>query len=175
MRIDLPFGFIRPWEGKDLPILLRCLQQERVRKNLRSPTTYSPSRSKKPTHFAIISQNQTVGGVGFDIDLHHSRAHLGFWIDEQFSGKGIMSATIPALCGCFQSEHSDLIIQSSVYGWNLISQKLLEKVGFSQVARLPKAIHYSDEVTDLLIYEWDKLSQSLWIKKNPAALSGHGI
>ncbi len=165
MKIELPFGFIRPWEGKDLSVLLRCLQQERIRKNLRSPSTYSPNPTSTPSHFALISNNQTVGGVGFDLDLPHSRAHLGFWIDEPFSGQGIMSASLPALCGWFQSQHPRLIIQSTVYGWNPISQKLLEKVGFTQVAHLSKAIHYSDEVTDLLIYEWDSISQTLW-KKN---------
>jgi RimJ/RimL family protein N-acetyltransferase len=169
MRIDLPFGFIRPWEGKDLPVLLHCLQQERIRKNLRSPSSYSTALAKSPTHFALVANDKTIGGIGFDLDLPHSRAHLGFWLEESFSGQQIMSTSLPSLCGWFQSEHPELIIQSTVYGWNPISQKLLDKVGFSQVARLHNAIHYSDEVTDLLIYEWDSLSQTLW-KQNTQKL-----
>ncbi|MES2308717.1 MAG: GNAT family N-acetyltransferase [Verrucomicrobiota bacterium] len=162
MKIDLTFGFIRPWEPQDLPVLLQCLKQERIRKNLRSTAPYPVRPIHTPTHFAIVLNHQTIGGIGFDLDLPQSRAHLGFWIDDAFSGKGFMSEVLPAICGWFQSQHRDLTVQASVYGWNPISQKVLMKVGFSLVAQLPHAIHYSDEVTDLLIFEWDSLAQKQW-------------
>jgi RimJ/RimL family protein N-acetyltransferase len=167
MRIDLSFGSIRPWEPQDLPILIQCLKQERIRKNLRSTAPYPIRPSETPSHFAIVSNHQTIGGIGFDLDLPRSRANLGFWIDEAFSGKGMMSEAIPALCGWFQTQHPQFIIQASVYGWNPVSKKVLEKVGFTLVAQLPGAIHYSDEVTDLLIFEWDSIAQKRWeIKKS---------
>jgi RimJ/RimL family protein N-acetyltransferase len=155
MRIETPKGLIRPWEAVDLP----------VRKNLRSTGTYPLQFTEHPTHFAIVIQNETVGGIGFDLDSKHHKANLGFWIDQTHSKKGIMSEALPHLCRWFHPHYPEYTIQASVYGWNPASQKVLEKSGFIQVARLPNAIRYSDEVTDLLIYEWDALANEI-LKKS---------
>lgn len=160
MKISLKNGFIRPWKPQDLPVLLRCFAQERLRKNLRSSGTYPLQNITNPTHFAVEIQGEAVAGLGFDLDQKHHQANLGFWIDEKFAQKGIISEAIPKLCTWFQPLHLDYVIQATVYGWNPVSQHVLEKSGFYQVAKLPGAIRYSDEVTDLLIYEWDSLSQA---------------
>jgi RimJ/RimL family protein N-acetyltransferase len=164
MRIEISSGYIRPWEAKDLPVLLRCFTQEVIRKNLRSTNAYPLQVLRNPTHFAIVIQNETMGGIGFDLDSKHHKANLGFWIDQAHSRKGIMSEVLPLICRWFHPFHLDYTIQATVYGWNPVSQKVLEKSGFTQVARLPNAIRYSDEVTDLLIYEWDTLADEIFKK-----------
>jgi RimJ/RimL family protein N-acetyltransferase len=151
MRFELPQCVVRAWQDDDLPTLVRNANNRRIWINLRDrfPHPYTEedarhwlalTRALPPdTQFAIEVEAQAAGGIGLAIqtDIERMSAELGFWIGEDFWGRGIMSAAVMAVSEWALREGGLTRLYASVFEWNPASMRVLEKAGFHRVGCAP--------------------------------------
>ncbi len=80
-----------------------------------------------------------IGAVSFrSISYHHRNAELSYWLGKEHWGKGLMSEAVRLMLN-FGFEKLGLeMVYSFVYEPNIISVKLLEKLGFKYAGMLRK-------------------------------------
>ncbi len=108
-----------------------------------------------PVHiFAIDVNGEAVGGIGIhpQADIHKKNAELGYWLAEKFWSHGILTRAIPQVVK-FAFETYDISrVFARPFGTNIVSQKVLERSGFKQEAKLYKTIFKNGEYIDELIF-----------------------
>ncbi len=57
------------------------------------------TRQNPQTHFAIEVHGEAVGGIGLELgnDIEHRSAEIGYWLREDFWGRGIVTAAVTDL------------------------------------------------------------------------------
>ena len=105
---------IRKWELRDAKDLAAAISNEKVQDNLRDglPYPYTEqdgvefisamlSAGKEETFaFAITVDNRVVGSIGVfrQENIHRQTAELGYYIAEEYWGKGIMTDAVRQIC-----------------------------------------------------------------------------
>src|SRR5271157_2741228 len=177
---------LRAWRRGDEAALVRHGNSHAVWRNLtdRFPHPYTrkdavtwirrvKEQGMPPQSFAIVFQDEPVGGVGFErmLDLNRLTAEFGYWISEAYWGRGF--ATEAALCASayafaqFDFER----LQASVLEWNEPSRRVLEKAGFTLEGRLRKNCVKEGRVADSWIYG---LLRHEVMARSPAQLENAG-
>ena len=109
---------------------------------------------KETLLFAIDIEGEAVGGIGLhpQSDIYRKNAELGYWLSEDYWGKGIMTQIIPKMVDYgFDRLLIDRIF-ARPFGSNAGSQRVLEKAGFKLEARLNGVLIKNGVVEDELIY-----------------------
>src|SRR6476620_10261353 len=120
MLISLTRCVVRPWETGDLASLVHHANTRKIWENLRDrfPSPYTAkdgapflrnARNASPeTFFAIAVNGQAVGGIGFVMqqDVERVSAELGYWLGEEFWGRGIVSEAVPAVTRYAIEQHN---------------------------------------------------------------------
>jgi RimJ/RimL family protein N-acetyltransferase len=104
--------------------------------------------------FCIDIDGSLVGTIGLHRgeDVHRLSAEMGYWLGEEFWGKGIMSEVVPAFVDyCFE-KFSLTRMFASTYVTNLASARVLEKAGFVLEGRLRKNVIKDGQILDSLLY-----------------------
>jgi [ribosomal protein S5]-alanine N-acetyltransferase len=86
-----------------------------------------------PTAFAITVNDECVGSIGLDFrdDIYFRSAELGYWLGEEFWGKGIMSKVVPAFVEWGWKSFGILLrINGETAEKNEASGRVLGKAGF---------------------------------------------
>ncbi|VAW15248.1 hypothetical protein MNBD_ALPHA12-364 [hydrothermal vent metagenome] len=91
---------------------------------------------KTPREFRFCIEHKNDGGVGgISFRLIKTRPRLGYWLDERFWGRGIMSEALRgALSWYFAQNKTDTII-SGVFHFNMASLAIQYKLGFVETGR----------------------------------------
>jgi ribosomal-protein-alanine N-acetyltransferase len=166
MRIELSRSLLRPWQLEDAPSLVRQANNRRISQNLRDafPHPYTvddadrwlavANKHDPPTNFAIVVEGAAVGGIGLVLkeDVYYRSAEVGYWLGEQYWGRGIVSEALQAVSDYAFRTFDVVRLYAGVFGWNPASARVLEKAGFSFEARLKNAITKDGRMTDELIY-----------------------
>jgi RimJ/RimL family protein N-acetyltransferase len=77
---------------------------------------------------------------------------LGYWVSEQFWGKGIMTDAVKLITN-YAFENLDIVrIQAGVLSKNPASMRILEKAGYQKEGILRNAVIKHGEVMDEHIY-----------------------
>src|SRR4030095_15512610 len=111
MEIVLASCVVRSWRWDDCDSLVRHANNRNVWINLRDrfPYPYSKDDAKrwleivielKPeTNFAIAVDGSAVGGIGFSAqsDVGYRSAEIGYWLGEEFWGRGITTEALNAV------------------------------------------------------------------------------
>ncbi len=103
---------------------------------------------------AIDVDGEIVGAVGVHPmeDVLKLNAEIGYWIGEEYWGKGIVARAVRELVDyAFATFEIDRII-ARIYGNNPASRRVAEKAGFKQEAFFEKTIVKYGEVLDEYIY-----------------------
>jgi len=106
------------------------------------------------TNFAIAVDGAVVGGIGImqQSDVHAQSAEFGYWLGQNYWGRGIMTKAVNEMTGYFFS-HFDLVrLYATVYDWNPASARVLEKCGWEFEGRLKMSIFKDGKYCDQLIY-----------------------
>ena len=109
---------------------------------------------------AIWYKGQLAGIIGFYSYNHENReASIGYWIGEEFSGKGIMSRATIAIINYGFSEMNLNRIEIRCAEYNVASQNIPKKLGFTQEGllreiQLLKGEFVNQYVFGLLAKEW---------------------
>jgi ribosomal-protein-alanine N-acetyltransferase len=166
MQLVLERCTVRPWRMDDAESIAKHANNRKVWLAVRDrfPHPYSiqdaheflqRTISEEPEmKFCIEVEGAAVGGIGVHPgeDVHRHTATMGYWLGEQFWGRGIMSEAITAVTDfCFK--HFPLRrISAEVFANNPASARVLEKSGFTFEGRLKNHVLKEGELLDTLLY-----------------------
>lgn len=115
-----------------------------------------------PTSFAIVYRGNIAGTISFNkISELHRTGSIGYWLGEQYEGKGIMSkAFAKMLTYGFRTLHLNRI-EVYVATENVKSRALPERFGFTEEGVLRQVEWLYDDFVDHAVYgllasEWQE-------------------
>ena len=130
-------------EYKDLKNLVNCLNNWNVVKwlsNVPYPYTLKDAEkwldksTKEELALNIYLRNDLIGGITIDKRTSNKIPVLGYWLGEQYWGKGYASEACNSLISYFFSNHSGNILYASHMLNNEKSKKILLNLGFQKVS-----------------------------------------
>jgi RimJ/RimL family protein N-acetyltransferase len=159
---------LREWQLSDAAALAEILTNKNVLNNLRDglPYPYTEkdgedyiysmlSADKNDTFaFAIVYNDEVVGSIGAfrQINIHNKTAEIGYYIGENYWGKGICTAAV-TLLNRYVFKNSDIIrLFAEPFATNTGSIRVLEKAGFEYEGTLRKNAVKNGIVMDMKMY-----------------------
>ncbi len=159
---------IRKWELSDAKDLAAALSNKKVQDNLRDglPYPYTEQDGKEfisamlsadeneTFAFAIIVDDMVIGSIGIfrQDNIHRQTAELGYYIAEEYWGKGIMAEAVKQICE-YVFGNSDIIrIYAEPFAYNIASCRVLEKAGFQYEGTLRSNAVKNSKVIDMKMY-----------------------
>ena len=166
MKLTLEQWTIRPWRLNDAKSLAKHANNRRVWLALRDafPHPYAADDGNKflqnattaqpTTDFCIEVDDAAVGGIGIHLgrDVHRHTAEFGYWLAEDFWGRGIMSEAVAAFTNfCFENFPLRRIY-AEPFSNNPASARVLEKTSFVLEGRLRNNVIKDGKILDSLLY-----------------------
>jgi len=157
---------LRPWLVSDQDSVVKYANNPNIAKYLTDgfPHPYTMEDAEKfinlykdvcPANcLAIEVGGEAAGSIGVfpQSDIHSKNAEMGYWLGEEFWGKGIMTGVIREMVA-YTFENFDVNrIFARPFGTNIASQKVLEKSGFKLEAVFEKTLYKNGEYLDEMIY-----------------------
>ena len=159
---------IRKWKLSDAKDLAAALSNKKVQDNLRDglPYPYTEQDGKEfisamlsadeneTFAFAIIVDDMVIGSIGIfrQDNIHRQTAELGYYIAEEYWGKGIMAEAVKQICE-YVFGNSDIIrIYAEPFAYNIASCRVLEKAGFQYEGTLRSNAVKNGKVIDMKMY-----------------------
>lgn len=166
MELRLNHSTIRNWRRGDEESVARHANNYNVWRNLRDmfphPYTLADAEwwiSKEmadpaSTNFAVVVDGAAVGAIGLILytDVYRRSAEIGYWLGEEFWGRGIITEAVRAVTDYAFSNLDLCRIYAGVFEWNLPSMRVLEKAGYQFEARLKKHVTKEGQTIDQFIY-----------------------
>jgi ribosomal-protein-alanine N-acetyltransferase len=137
---------VRPWRKTDAASLVQHANNLNVARNLRDrfPHPYTASDAKYFLKHATASEDLTnlaidvggtaVGAVGYvpGHDVERFSAEIGYWLGEEFWGRGITTEALTLVTAHAFSELNFLRLFALPFADNPASARVLEKAGYSR-------------------------------------------
>ena len=159
---------IRKWELLDAKDLAVALSNTKIQDNLRDglPYPYTEqdgvdyisamlSADENETFaFAIIADSKVIGSISIfrQGNIHRQTAELGYYIAEEYWGRGIMTEAVKQICE-YVFRKSDIIrIYAEPFAYNAASCRVLEKAGFQYEGTLRNNAVKNGKVIDMKMY-----------------------
>lgn len=159
---------IRKWELADATDLAMAVSNKNIQNNLRDglPYPYTEqdgadfisamlSTDENETFaFAITVEDKVVGSIGVfrQRNIHRLTAELGYYLAEEYWGRGIMTEAVRQICQ-YVFEKSDIIrIYAEPFVYNAASCRVLEKAGFQNEGTLRNNAVKNGKVIDMKMY-----------------------
>ena len=159
---------IRKWELSDAKDLAAALSNKKVQDNLRDglPYPYTEQDGKEfisamlsadeneTFAFAITVDNMVIGSIGIfrQGNIHRQTAELGYYIAEEYWGKGIMTEAVKQICEYIFAKSDIIRIYAEPFAYNIASCRVLEKVGFQYEGTLRNNAVKNSKVIDMKMY-----------------------
>lgn len=164
---------IRKWELSDAKDLAIALSNKKIQNNLRDglPYPYTEkdgadfisamlSADENDTFaFAIMADNKVVGSIGVfrQGNIHRLTAELGYYVAEEYWGKGIMTKAVKQICEYVFGKSDIIRIYAEPFAYNIASCRVLEKVGFQYEGTLRCNAVKNGKVIDMKMYSLLKI------------------
>lgn len=166
MEIITEKFILRPFRPEDAESIAHHANNKNVWRNLRDafPYPYSTDNAREwidgiigeglGTEAVIEINGQAAGAIGVHpgSDVNRLQAEFGYWLGEEFWGRGIMSAAATEFVKYVFQNFSFERLQSFVFEWNMASARVLEKTGFTLDARLRKSVYKDCQLIDCFLY-----------------------
>lgn len=159
---------IRKWKLSDAANLAAALSNKKVQDNLRDglPYPYTEqdgidfisamlSADKNDTFaVAVTIDDKAIGSIGVfrQSNIHRLTAELGYYIAEEYWGKGIMTEAVKQICKYVFSTSDIIRIYAEPFAYNTASCRVLEKSGFQYEGILRKNAVKNGKVLDMKLY-----------------------
>ena len=141
---------VRPWRKSDAVSLVQHANNVNVAKHLRDrfPHPYTDRDAKAflkhattigdPSNLAIDVAGEAVGAVGFvpGRDIERFSAEIGYWLGEDFWGRGIVTEALSLVTDHVFSQLNFLRLYALPFADNPASVRVLEKAGYTREALL---------------------------------------
>ncbi len=159
---------IRKWRLTDAVDLASAVSNKKIQDNLRDglPFPYTVqdgadfisamlSADENETFaFAITADDRVIGSIGAfrQRNIHRLTAELGYYIAEEFWGKGIMTDAVRQICR-YVFDNSDIVrIYAEPFAYNTASCRVLEKAGFHCEGTLRNNAVKNGRIIDMKMY-----------------------
>lgn len=159
---------IRRWRMSDAGDLAAALSNKKVLDNLRDglPFPYTEkdgldyigamlSADENDTFaFAVTVDDRAIGSITVlrKDNIHRRTAELGYYISEEYWGRGIMTEAVRQICG-YVFDNSDIVrIYAEPFAFNTASCRVLEKAGFRFEGVLKSNAVKNGEIVDMKMY-----------------------
>ncbi|MGZ7136078.1 MAG: GNAT family N-acetyltransferase [Methanobacterium sp.] len=155
---------LRKWKYSDLENLVNNANNFNIARNMRDgfPHPYTTKDGRQWITFArnsnsilaITIHNKVIGSIGLNIgsDIERISAEVGYWLGEDYWGKGIVSS---ALKGILEYGFNELDLER-IYAvpleQNIASRKVLEKNGFILEGILRKSVIKFGKIYNQALY-----------------------
>jgi RimJ/RimL family protein N-acetyltransferase len=160
---------LREWKKSDASALARIANNKNIWDNVRDrlPNPYTKKdakewlalvkKQKTVTTFCIESDGELVGSIGITLrdDVYRKTAEIGYFIGEEFWGKGIATEAIGQMLLHVRKNFDIVRIFAEVFEYNKASMKALEKNGFYLECIRKKGAIKNNVILD--DYVWVKL------------------
>ncbi|HKM34473.1 MAG TPA: GNAT family protein [Lachnospiraceae bacterium] len=159
---------IRSWLVEDAEDLAKALNNKSIHNNLRDglpfPYTVKDATAfiqemhsadpEKAYAFAITYQERVIGSIGIfrKENIHSRTAEIGYYISEEFWGKGLGTSALKQACK-YVFDNTDMIrIFADPFARNIASCRILEKSGFLYEGTLYANAFKNGKVEDMIMY-----------------------
>lgn len=160
---------LRRWQREDAQALASIANNRNIWNNLRDqlPHPYTVMHAMQwITHcneqnpainFAIVHNNLLAGSIGCvpKEDVYRKNIEIGYFIGEQFQGKGIATEAVRILTDYIEKKFEVSRIYAEVFAHNKASMRVLQKNGFYLEGIRRKAVIKNNILLD--DYVWVKL------------------
>ena len=159
---------IRNWQIEDAKDLAAALNNKKILNNLRDGLPYPYTKKDAADYinamlkadpngtfaYAIIVDGKAVGSIGAfrQENIHARTAQLGYYLAEEYWGKGIMTQAVKQLCDKLFAQTDLLRIFAEPFACNIGSRRVLEKAGFQLEGILKKNAVKNGKVLDMALY-----------------------
>ena len=159
---------LRKWRLSDAKDLAAALNNEKILNNLRDglpfPYTEQDARDyiaamrsaeeNSTFAYAITVDDRAVGSIGAfrQSNIHRQTAELGYYLAEEYWGRGIMTEAIRQLCGIVFDTTDILRIYAEPFAYNTGSRRALEKAGFALEGIMKNNAVKNGKVLDMALY-----------------------
>lgn len=168
---------IRKWKLSDAKDLATALSNKKIQDNLRDGLPYPYTEKDGADYisamlaanedetfaFAITVDDKVVGSIGVfrQGNIHRQTAELGYYIAEEYWGRGVMTEAVTQICE-YVFDKSDIIrIYAEPFAYNAASCRVLEKAGFQCEGTLRKNAVKNGKVIDMKMYSLLVVSNGL--------------
>ncbi|HUS02692.1 MAG TPA: GNAT family protein [Chitinophagaceae bacterium] len=161
-------GFIlRPFRLTDKKSLVKHANNKKISDNLRDrfPHPYTEegaewfithvlSDNDPVKNFVIEINGEAAGAIGItpDDDVYRLNGEMGYWLGEEYWGKGIMTAVIKATVKYGFENLGIKRIYAIPFATTIGSIKALEKAGFIKEATICNGVIKNNKILDYHIY-----------------------
>ncbi len=166
MLLELGDLKVRSWRKDDLQALLRHANNAKIAANLRDqfPHPYTRregidfldfARSQEPEcAFAIEHGDEAVGGVGFLVgrDIARMSAEMGYWLSEDFWGRGIATRAVTAMSEWAFDNYKLTRVFAMAFAHNAGSIRVLEKAGFVREGVMRRSAIKNGVIVDQMLF-----------------------
>ena len=159
---------IRKWQLSDAADLAAALSNKNVQDSLRDGLPYPYTEQDGAEYiqtmlsvdenetfaFAVTVNDKAIGSISAfrQGNIHRRTAELGYYIAEEYWGKGIMTEAVKQICG-YVFDNSDIIrIYAEPFAHNTASCRVLEKAGFQFEGILRSNAVKNGKVIDMRMY-----------------------
>jgi RimJ/RimL family protein N-acetyltransferase len=164
---------LRPWTMADLDNLVKFANNKKIADNLNDAFPHPYPRESGITYintfsddnpsrvFAIVMEGIACGSIGIypQTDIHRKNAEMGYWLAEEYWGRGIMTEAVKRIIEHgFKSFDLNRIF-ARPFSTNLASQRVLEKAGMKLEARFEKSLIKNGQFLDELVFSILKPNQ----------------
>ncbi|QOX65691.1 GNAT family N-acetyltransferase [Anoxybacterium hadale] len=159
---------LKKWSYNYVSDLIRFANNKKIADNLRDifPHPYTEENARQFIEFcmntpenkqvnrAIFYENQAIGGIGLTLgeDVNTKSAEIGYWLAEEYWGKGIVTDAVKEMCRFAFEELNLARVYAAVYAYNKGSCKVLEKCGFVMEGVLRKSVFKNGQFFDACMY-----------------------
>ncbi len=159
---------LRKWKIEDALPLANALNNQKIQDNLRDglPFPYTvPDAEEFIASMLAADQNTTfaraitvdgalAGSIGvFRKDnVHRLTAEMGYYIAEEYWGKGVMTEAVRQMCAYVFGSTDIVRIFAEPYATNRASCRVLEKAGFAFEGTLRKNAVKNGSLVDMNMY-----------------------
>lgn len=161
---------LRPWSMDDAGDLIKAANNPRIACFMTDsfPHPYTQESAEKflswatnncpSTLFAIVVDGKASGGIGIhpQTDILRTNAELGYWLSEEYWGKGIVTEAIRQIIPVAFERYPITRLFGRVFSNNLPSQKALQKAGFVLEAQFQQTILKNGVFLGELIFAYRK-------------------
>ena len=166
MHLTLATCVVREWAADDLHSLVRHANNRQVWLNLRDrfPHPYTEANGREflarvlqqqpASVWAIEVDGEAAGGIGVVqlTDVERVSAEIGYWLGEQYWGRGVMTEAVRAVTGEAFRRLELRRIFALPFADNVGSIRVLEKAGYVLEGRLRQSAIKDGVVRDQLMY-----------------------
>jgi RimJ/RimL family protein N-acetyltransferase len=166
MHLALSTCTVRSWSASDVASLVKNANNRAIWMNLRDrfPYPYTATnardfiravrKSHPETSFAIDVDGAAIGGIGFVLqaDVERVSAEIGYWLGEDFWGRGIATEALRAVTEYAIAKFGLTRLFAVPFVYNVASCRVLEKAGYVLEARLRRSALKDGVIVDQMQY-----------------------